>query len=92
MPTPFVAEKYQHRVRTTLFVDAGTVWNTKWDPKAFNKNVPDFGDYKRFRASAGIGLQWNSPIGPLVLSYAKPLREYKNDDVEQFQFSIGGSF
>ncbi|MDP8098800.1 outer membrane protein assembly factor BamA [Pasteurella atlantica] len=92
MPTPFVAQKYQHRVRTTLFVDAGTVWNTKWDAKKFNKNVPDYGDYKRFRASAGIGLQWNSPIGPLLLSYSKPLRKYKNDDVEQFQFSIGGSF
>ncbi|MDG6882196.1 Omp85 [Phocoenobacter uteri] len=96
MPTPFVAEKYQHKVRTSLFVDIGTVWNTNWKGKdiELSKQLkqPDYGDYKRFRASAGIGLQWNSPIGPLLLSYAKPLREYKNDDVEQFQFSIGGSF
>ncbi len=89
MPTPFISEKYQHRVRTALFVDAGTVWNTKWKKIA---GVPDFGSYKRFRASAGIGLQWSSPIGPLVLSYAKPLRKHEKDSIEQFQFSIGSSF
>ncbi|MDP8078708.1 outer membrane protein assembly factor BamA [Phocoenobacter skyensis] len=91
MPTPFVAEKYQHKVRTTLFVDAGTVWNTKWEPMAGWKGI-DYGDYKRFRASVGLGLQWNSPIGPLLLSYAKPLRKHPEDNIEQFQFSIGGSF
>lgn len=89
-----MAEKNQNSVRTSLFVDAASVWNTKWtaQDKANFPNLPDYSDPSRIRASAGVGFQWQSPIGPLVFSYAKPIKKYENDDVEQFQFSIGGSF
>lgn len=30
VPTPFVSDKSQNTVRTSLFVDAASVWNTKW--------------------------------------------------------------
>lgn len=98
-PTPFVSDKYQHNVRTSLFIDAATVWNTKWKTNPvldgvsydFSK-VDNFKSYKRVRASAGVAFQWNSPIGPLVFSYAKPIKKYERDELEQFQFSIGGSF
>lgn len=91
MPTPFVSDKYQHNVRTSLFVDAASLWNTKWDKNVYPE-LDNYGDYKRIRASAGIAFQWNSPIGPLVFSYAKPIKKYQGDEIEQFQFSIGGSF
>lgn len=98
-PTPFVSDKYQHKVRTSLFIDAATVWNTKWkqeptlDGHKYNfKHLENFKDYKRVRASAGVGFEWLSPIGPISFSYAKPLKKYKDDVIEQFQFSIGGSF
>ena len=98
VPTPFVSDKSQNTVRTSLFVDAASVWNTKWksDKTGLESNVlkdlPDYGKSSRIRASTGVGFQWQSPIGPLVFSYAKPIKKYENDDVEQFQFSIGGSF
>lgn len=98
VPTPFVSDKSQNTVRTSLFVDAASVWNTKWksDKNGLEsdvlKKLPDYGKSSRIRASTGVGFQWQSPIGPLVFSYAKPIKKYENDDVEQFQFSIGGSF
>ncbi|HHF6552689.1 TPA: outer membrane protein assembly factor BamA [Haemophilus influenzae] len=98
VPTPFVSDKSQNTVRTSLFVDAASVWNTKWKSDKTGlasdvlKSLPDYGKSSRIRASTGVGFQWQSPIGPLVFSYAKPIKKYENDDVEQFQFSIGGSF
>ncbi|HHF0443152.1 outer membrane protein assembly factor BamA [Haemophilus influenzae] len=98
VPTPFVSDKSQNTVRTSLFVDAASVWNTKWKSdkngleSSVLKDLPDYGKSSRIRASTGVGFQWQSPIGPLVFSYAKPIKKYENDDVEQFQFSIGGSF
>lgn len=98
-PTPFISDKYQNNVRTSLFIDAATVWNTKWKAKPILNNkqydyssLENFKDYKRVRASAGVAFQWNSPIGPLLFSYAKPIKKYQGDEIEQFQFSIGGSF
>ncbi|MCI7352442.1 MAG: BamA/TamA family outer membrane protein, partial [[Actinobacillus] rossii] len=90
----FVADKNQNSVRTSLFVDAASLWNTKWSDadKAKFPSAPDYGDPSRIRASAGVAFQWQSPIGPLVFSYAKPIKKYEEDDVEQFQFSIGGTF
>lgn len=93
-PVPFVEEKNQTSVRTSVFVDAASVWNTRWkaEDRATYPNLPDYSDPSKVRASAGLAFQWNSPIGPLIFSYAKPIKKYEKDEIEQFQFSIGGSF
>jgi outer membrane protein insertion porin family len=44
------------------------------------------------RYSAGLGVSWISPVGPLKLSYAKPLNEKPGDRLERFQFQMGTGF
>jgi outer membrane protein insertion porin family len=44
------------------------------------------------RASVGIGVSWISPVGPLRIAYARPVREQVGDKTQSIQFQIGTSF
>lgn len=49
-------------------------------------------DADKLRSSVGVGISWISPIGPLRLAIAKPLRKFDNDRIQSMQFQIGTSF
>ncbi len=63
------------------FTDVGNVWGEREKVTASS-----------LRASAGIGLSWISPVGPLRISWGVPLRSKPNDRIEKFQFQIGAAF
>jgi outer membrane protein insertion porin family len=68
-------------LRMFAYVDAGNVWGP-----AENARLKDL------RASTGVGIQWVSPVGPLKLSYGKPLRYVDRDKIQRLQFQIGTVF
>ena len=43
-------------------------------------------------ASAGLGLSWISPVGPLKLSWGVPIKKKPEDKIQKFQFQIGTAF
>ncbi|TSE25482.1 Outer membrane protein assembly factor BamA [Tepidimonas sediminis] len=44
------------------------------------------------RASAGVGISWISPVGPLRIAFARPVRKQVGDKTQTVQFSIGTAF
>ncbi len=49
-------------------------------------------DANSLRSSAGVGISWISPVGPLRLAFAKPIRKFDGDKIQNMQFQIGTSF
>ncbi|GAB3022146.1 outer membrane protein assembly factor BamA [Bowmanella dokdonensis] len=99
VPTPFVDEEFDNSVRTSLFVDVGNVWDTEFRIDKYNglreserAEIADYGDYGRFRTSAGLSVQWLSPMGPMIFSFSRILREEDGDESRFFSFNIGQTF
>jgi len=77
------------------FPGSGTDRSLRWFTFADGGQIYQEGQKMRpseLRYSAGIGLSWISPVGPLKLSYAKPLNAKPGDRLERFQFQMGTGF
>jgi outer membrane protein insertion porin family len=83
--TPFPGAGNDRSLRLYAFADVGAVTG------------PDGGlsinqDANSPRASVGVGISWISPVGPLRLAFAKPLKKFDSDKIQTMQFQIGTSF
>ncbi|MFZ3088380.1 MAG: outer membrane protein assembly factor BamA [Methylotenera sp.] len=78
-PVPGLKDSNQFKM--SAFVDAGNVFGS-------NQSY-SLGD---LRYSAGLGVSWISPFGPLKLVFAKPLNSKSGDDTETIQFQLGQQF
>ncbi|MCD6527990.1 MAG: outer membrane protein assembly factor BamA [Desulfuromonas sp.] len=63
-----------------VFVDVGNTWD---------QGEEFFSD---MRYSTGLGIRWNSPLGPLRLEWGYNLDPEDYEDDSQFEFSIGKFF
>jgi outer membrane protein insertion porin family len=79
--TPFPGAGNDKSLRMFGFVDAGNVYGE-------NEKVT----LSTFRSSVGVGISWISPIGPLRLAIANPIRKFAGDRIQKLQFQIGTSF
>jgi outer membrane protein insertion porin family len=92
--------KFQTSARLSLFYDIGQSFylgDTEFRNPRGDRTNYDF-DLGELRSSAGIAVQWLSPMGLFRLSYAVPLRWQSptrrefGDDIEEIQFSVGRAF
>jgi len=81
LPLPFL--KDVNTARVSWFVDVGNVYQSY---SAFNASD--------LRASTGLSLQWQAPIGPLIINFAVPIRSKEEDRhyEERIQFTFGSQF
>jgi outer membrane protein insertion porin family len=79
LPVPGIGN--DRTLRWFGFVDVGNVWGENEKLSA-----------KSLRASAGVGLSWVSPVGPLQISYGTPIRKQPGDRIQRLQFQIGTAF
>jgi outer membrane protein insertion porin family len=80
---PFPGTGSDRTLRWFTFFDAGNVFNTTAGERITAANL---------RYSAGLGISWVSPIGPLKLSFGKPLNAKDADRPQAFQFQLGTGF
>jgi outer membrane protein insertion porin family len=80
---PFPGTGNDRTLRFFAYSDAGTVWFE--GQKISDPTNP-------IRISAGLGLSWVSPVGPLKVSWGVPLRKVPTDKIQRFQFQIGTAF
>jgi outer membrane protein insertion porin family len=75
-----------------LGVPAGGCVGTNTAPLYTQGNCLNVIDSNSIRASVGVGLLWQSPLGPLRFEYAFPFAKSRYDRTQAFRFSGGGTF
>ncbi len=88
---PFPGATRDRSLRWFVFADAGQVANSSGGCAA-GRAGNQVEDPCGWRYSTGLGLSWESPMGPLQLSFGKALNAKEGDDEQQFQFQIGTGF
>ncbi len=68
-------------MRLSVFMDTGMVYGPG-----------ERADLSQLRYSAGLAFSWYSPVGPLSISFAKPLNAQPGDRREGVQFTLGTPF
>jgi outer membrane protein insertion porin family len=77
-PVPYIKST---QFRLSAFMDAGNVYG--------KSQSIELGE---MRYSAGVGVSWYSPFGPLKLVLAKALNAKEGDKTQTLQFQLGSQF
>ena len=67
-----------------FFVDTANVWGVDYSSTVDDSN--------KIRSSAGISVDWFTPIGPLSFTLSQAITKATTDKTESFQFNLGTTF
>ncbi|MGL4405650.1 MAG: outer membrane protein assembly factor BamA, partial [Notoacmeibacter sp.] len=82
-PLPLLPESLG--LRGAIFADAATIYGNDLGGSLVGTDM-------KWRASAGVGIAWASPFGPLRVDYAIPLLEEPTDKIREFSFGVSTRF
>ncbi|HTH97898.1 MAG TPA: outer membrane protein assembly factor BamA [Stellaceae bacterium] len=71
-----------------VFSDFGSAWRDDDTAVASNPIL----DSKTIRVSAGFGVTWKSPLGPIQLDFGIPVKKAPGDQTEIFRVNFGTGF
>ena len=83
--TPFPGAGNDRSLRLYGFLDVGSVSGP-------DRGLAANANANRLRSSVGVGVSWISPVGPLRLAFARPIKKYDGDKIQAVQFQIGTNF
>jgi len=91
-PLPFIPEDLG--ISGAAFADAGSLWGAPDNIAALDNgtNPFDLADDSTVRASVGVSLLWNSPVGPLRVDYAEPISKEDYDREQKLRFGASTKF
>ncbi len=83
-----------------VFTDFGSLWSndqknivlTPAQLAATGGGVPQIVDASSIRATAGVGVSWKSPVGPIRLDLGLPIKKESFDKTQFFHVSFGTRF
>lgn len=67
------------------FTDFGSLWDV-------DDNGPEVVENKDMRVSAGVGIAWTSPFGPIRIDFSKAIASQEEDEDELIRFNFGTRF
>lgn len=68
-----------------VFSDFGSLWDA-------DEDYSDIANEHALRMSAGVGVAWRSPFGPISVYYANPFMDEDYDQLKEFEVSFGTRF
>ena len=66
------------------FLDFGNIWGVDYDSTLDDSN--------KLRSTAGISLNWMSPLGPMSFVLSQNISKASTDKTESFRFNLGTTF
>ncbi len=72
-------------IKGHAFSDFGSLWD-------IDESGADISEENSIRATAGLGLSWKSPFGPIRMDFAIPYLKEDFDEEENFRFDFGTRF
>jgi len=79
---PQIFEESQN-IDFLIFADAANIWGVD-----YNSSIEGDG----IRSSAGVAIDWMSPVGPMNFTLAYPITKKTGDKTETFRFNLGTTF